>query len=129
LNPAAGYFVFTSSGTIFVVTQNGLFRSVQPTTSVRELSAEAPMRFSLEQNFPNPFNPTTNISFSLSSRSFVSLKVYDLKGREVATVVSEEMSEGNYAKQWNARNLPSGIYFYRLQAGSFKETKKLLLLK
>jgi Putative multicopper oxidases len=88
-----------------------------------------PGRFSLGQNFPNPFNPTTTISFALPSRSFVSLKVFDLLGREVATIVSEEMSAGSYSKQWNAANISSGIYFYRLQAGSFTETKKLVLLR
>jgi hypothetical protein len=88
-----------------------------------------PKEYLLHQNFPNPFNPSTNISFSIPTRSFVSLKVFDLIGREVATVVSEEMSAGSHIKQWNAKNYPSGIYFYRLQAGSFTETKKLLLLK
>jgi len=83
----------------------------------------------LNQNYPNPFNPSTTISFNLSSRSFVLLKVFDLIGREVATIVSEEMQAGNYSRQWNAFDLPSGVYFYRLQAGSFAETKKLILLK
>jgi hypothetical protein len=90
---------------------------------------DVPKEYLLHQNFPNPFNPSTNISFSIPTRSFVSLKVFDLIGREVATVVSEEMSAGSHIKQWNAKNYPSGIYFYRLQAGSFTETKKLLLLK
>ena len=88
-----------------------------------------PTKFSLKQNYPNPFNPTTTISFSLPSKSFASLKVFDLIGREVATIVSEEMSAGNYTKQWNAAALTSGIYFYRLQSGTFTETKKLVLLK
>jgi hypothetical protein len=87
-------------------------------------------RFALNQNYPNPFNPTTNISFSIPSKSFVSLKVFDLLGREVATLVSEEMLAGNHSRQWNAINIPSGVYFYRLQAGSsYNETKKLILLK
>ena len=85
--------------------------------------------FHLDQNYPNPFNPSTTISFTLPSRSFVSLKVFDLIGREVATIVSEEMQAGNHSRQWNAANMPSGIYFYRLQAGLFAETKKLILLK
>jgi len=88
-----------------------------------------PTGFSLCQNYPNPFNPSTSISFSLPSRLFVSLKVFDLIGREVATIVSEEMSAGTYSRQWNAANMSSGIYFYRLQAGSFTETKRLVLLK
>ncbi len=85
--------------------------------------------YSLSQNYPNPFNPSTTISFRLPSKSFVSLKVFDIIGREVATVVSEEMSAGSHSKQWNAVNVLSGIYFYRLQAGAFTETKKLILLK
>jgi hypothetical protein len=85
--------------------------------------------FELLQNFPNPFNPTTTISFSLPSRSFVSLKVFDLLGKEVATIISEEMPVGKYSKQWNAANVSSGVYFYRLQAGTFTEIKKLVLLR
>jgi hypothetical protein len=87
------------------------------------------MHFNLDQNYPNPFNPATTISFSLSSRSFILLKVFDLIGREVATIVSEELSAGNHSRQWNAADLPSGIYFYRLQAGTFTETRKLVLLR
>jgi hypothetical protein len=85
--------------------------------------------FSLNQNYPNPFNPATTISFTLPSKSFVSLKVFDLLGREVATLVNEQKSAGTYTQKWNAANVSSGIYFYRLQADKFTETKKLLLLK
>ncbi len=98
-------------------------------TAVKEIKEEIPATFSLSQNFPNPFNPSTSISFTLPSKSFVSLKVFDLIGREVATIVSEEISAGSYSRQWNASALSSGIYFYCLQAGSFTETKKLVLLK
>jgi hypothetical protein len=105
-------------------------------TGVAQSSA-LPFNFELQQNYPNPFNPSTNILFTLPSKSFVSLRVFDLLGRGVATLVSEEMSAGSYTKQWNAAALPSGIYFYRLQArqissrqaGSLTETKKLMLLK
>jgi len=85
--------------------------------------------FKLFQNYPNPFNPSTTISFNLPLRSHVTLKIFDLIGREVATIVSEELQAGNHSQQWNAANMPSGIYFYRLQAGLFTETKKLILLK
>jgi hypothetical protein len=88
-----------------------------------------PTGFSLCQNYPNPFNPSTTISFGLPSRSFVSLKVLDVIGREVATIVSEELQAGNHSRQWHAVNMTSGIYFFRMQAGYFTETKKLLLLK
>jgi len=98
-------------------------------TGVGNNPKQIPSRFVLEQNYPNPFNPTTTISFSLPSKSFVSLKVFDLIGRDVATIVSEEISAGSYSRQWNATNMPSGVYFYRLQTGSFNETKKLVLLR
>jgi hypothetical protein len=88
-----------------------------------------PLTFLLRQNYPNPFNPSTTISFSLPLKSLVSLKVYDLLGREVTTIVSEEMSAGNYSRQWNANGMSSGVYFYRLQAGSSAEVKKLVLLR
>jgi len=98
-------------------------------TGVKDNHNQLPTRFSLEQNYPNPFNPATTISFSLPTKSFVSLKVYDALGREVATILSEELSAGTYSRQWNAASIPSGIYFYHLHAGSFTETKKLVLLK
>ncbi len=94
-----------------------------------DLSGNMPLRYSLGQNYPNPFNPTTTFSFSLPSKSFVSLKIFDLMGREVTTVMSEELSVGSYTKQWNAAPLSSGVYLYRLQAGRYSETKKLLLLR
>jgi hypothetical protein len=98
-------------------------------TGMEENHNQFPNCFALLQNYPNPFNPSTNISFNLPSKSFVTLKLFDIIGREVATIVSEEMSAGSYSRQWNAVSMSSGIYFYRLQAGSFIETNKLLLLK
>jgi L-ascorbate metabolism protein UlaG (beta-lactamase superfamily) len=93
------------------------------------LSSEIPYKFVLHQNYPNPFNPSTMISFCIPSKGFVSLRIFDLLGREVAVIVSQEMSAGSYSKHWNAANMPSGVYFYRLQSGSFTETKKLVLLR
>jgi hypothetical protein len=88
-----------------------------------------PREFALCQNYPNPFNPATTISFSLPRKSFVSLKVFDALGREVAILLADELSAGTYARQWNPASLASGVYFYRLQAGSFSETRKLILLR
>ncbi|MCH7964201.1 MAG: T9SS type A sorting domain-containing protein [Bacteroidetes bacterium] len=88
-----------------------------------------PMDFKLEQNFPNPFNPSTSIQYAMSSGQFVILKVYDVLGTEVKTLVNEELPAGIYEVIFDAANLPSGIYFYRLQAGIFTETKKMLILK
>ncbi|HSW56269.1 MAG TPA: T9SS type A sorting domain-containing protein [Ignavibacteriaceae bacterium] len=92
--------------------------------------------FKLEQNYPNPFNPITSIQYAIGSlpdgkagRQFVTLKVYDLLGREIATLVNEEKPAGEYEVEFNGSTLPSGIYFYQLKAGEFSETKKMLLLK
>jgi hypothetical protein len=98
-------------------------------TGVREETTEMPKGFALKQNYPNPFNPTTIISFSLPTRSPISLKVLDILGREVATLVHEELPAGNHSRQWNASGMSSGIYYYRIQAGTYIGTKKLLLLR
>ena len=90
---------------------------------------EIPKTYSLSQNYPNPFNPTTVINYSIPKRSFVTLKVYNVLGREVATLVNKEQNAVNYKVTFNGVNLPSGVYFYRIHAGKFVETKKLLLLK
>ncbi|MGB5893259.1 MAG: T9SS type A sorting domain-containing protein, partial [Ignavibacteriaceae bacterium] len=88
-----------------------------------------PTEFALEQNFPNPFNPSTKIKYSIPTQSKVVIKVYDLLGNEIAVLMDEEKSIGTYELTWNAPNLPSGIYFYRLQAGTFVQTRKMILLK
>jgi hypothetical protein len=93
-----------------------------------------PNEFTLEQNYPNPFNPTTKIKFSIPfvetrDRVSVQLKVYDVLGNEVATLVNEEKPAGSYEVEWYATGLPSGIYFYQLTVGSFIDTKKMILLK
>ena len=85
--------------------------------------------YNLSQNYPNPFNPSTRIQYAVSSMQFVTIKVYDVLGREVATLVNEEKQRGFYEVEFNASNLSSGIYFYTLTAGSFNQTKKLILLK
>jgi parallel beta-helix repeat protein len=100
-----------------------------PTTSTEQAGTEIQKEYWLGQNYPNPFNPLTNITFTLPSRSFVSLKVFDALGREVSILVSEELPAGTYSRRWNAASLPSGVYFYRLQAGSFTEMRKLVLLR
>ncbi len=81
------------------------------------------------QNYPNPFNPSTNINFTLPNTEFVTLKIYDILGKEVKTIVNEELSAGNYTKIWDANNLSSGVYFYKLTAGKFTETKKMMLVR
>ena len=88
-----------------------------------------PNEYALEQNYPNPFNPSTTIKFHIPELSFVTLKVYDVLGNEIATLVNEEESIGSFDIEFGAAALPSGIYFYRLRAGSFVETKKMVLMK
>ena len=88
-----------------------------------------PAVFSLSQNYPNPFNPTTTLKYQLPASSKVTLKVYDVLGNEVATLLNEEKEAGTYEVMFEASNYSSGIYFYRLQAGSFVETKKMVLMR
>jgi hypothetical protein len=88
-----------------------------------------PTEYSLKQNYPNPFNPTTQIRYSIVNGGIVTLKVFDLLGREVATLVNEEKPAGTYQVEFNAKGLASGIYFYTLVSGNFAATKKLILLK
>ena len=88
-----------------------------------------PASFQLYQNYPNPFNPSTVIKYHLSTATHVRLTIFDMLGREVRTLLNEQKSAGSYQVSWNASGVPSGVYFYRLQAGSFTETQKLILLK
>ena len=85
--------------------------------------------FYLSQNYPNPFNPDTKINYSAPNISFVTIKVYDVLGNEIATLINEEKKSGNYQVEFNGSNLSSGVYFYRMQAGNFSNTKKLILIK
>src|SRR5690606_29825610 len=94
-----------------------------------EVDLGLPLSFSLDQNYPNPFNPSTSIKYQVSSISKFSLKVYDILGNDVVTLVNEIQPAGIYDVNFNASSLPSGVYFYKLQASSFSETKKMLLMK
>ncbi len=107
---------------------NGLYKSQSPITTVAEHELP-PSTFTLRQNYPNPFNPSTVIGYQLPVNSVVTLKVFDLLGREVATLVDEGKPAGNYTVQFSGKHLASGVYFYRMQADNFIETKKLLLQK
>jgi len=93
------------------------------------VNVTASLEFTLDQNFPNPFNPNTLIKYSIPKSSQVSLKIFNTLGQEMESLVNEEKQAGTYEVNWNASNLQSGVYFYRIQAGSFIETKKMILLK
>jgi hypothetical protein len=108
-------------------TSNTATVTIDPVTSISEFSSI--LSYSLNQNYPNPFNPATTIKYQIPELSFVTLKVYDVLGNEIATLVNEEKPVGSYDIEFDANALPSGIYFYRLQAGSFIETKKMVLMK
>ena len=88
-----------------------------------------PVKFELKQNYPNPFNPVTSIQYAISSRQFVTLKIYSILGREIKTLVNEEKPAGEYEVEFSGSELPSGIYFYKLVSGNYSATKKMILLK
>ncbi len=121
--------VFVSSkGYIYLGSQqDGLYRSVSPVFQINPSLIETSYR--LYPNYPNPFNPSTTIVFNLPTTSLVTLTIYDMLGQEVATLVNEELAAGQYSRMWNASAMPSGVYFYRLQAGTYTESKRLLLLR
>lgn len=111
----------SNSGVIWRTTNGGV--------SVQNISTEIPSSYSLSQNYPNPFNPETKIKFQIKDSRFVTLKIYDLLGREVAILVNEVLKPGTYEVDWNASECPSGVYFYRLEAGEYTDVKKMSLLK
>ena len=92
-------------------------------------SSVIPENFSLSQNFPNPFNPSTKINFNIAKSGLAKLTVFDLSGKEISTLVNESMNAGSYSVNFNAMNLSSGVYFYRLQAEGYSEMKKMTLIK
>jgi len=129
VDSAYNFYVTGSSGAKYVT-----LKYSQP-VGIKPISSLVPDKFNLYQNYPNPFNPSTKIKFSVPLNKggdrglSVTLAIYDLLGREVAVLVNEQLVPGTYEVQWNASNNTSGVYFYRLMAGSFIETKKMLLIK
>lgn len=114
---------------LLVGTGTGLYgQHIVMATSVNN-GTVAPKTYSISQNYPNPFNPSTNIKFSIPSTGFVQLKIFNLLGQEVSTLINKEMNAGTYDFSFNASSLASGIYFYQLRAGDFMQVKKMILLK
>jgi hypothetical protein len=101
----------------------------QMLTSVKDISGINQPAYFLEQNYPNPFNPSTAIKFSIPKTTHVTLNIYNSLGQEVANLISKDMNPGNYTTEWNASRFASGVYYYRMVAGDFVQTKKLILLK
>ena len=118
----------STNASITVTSPTITISDVCPLTSVPSESS-VPLQFKLLQNYPNPFNSTTTIPFLLPQRTNVTLKVYDVFGREIATLINKEFDAGEHSIQFNANDLPTGVYFYRLQAGNFVEQKKMILIK
>jgi hypothetical protein len=114
-------YITGAEGTILKTTNGGVFVSNNSNT--------IPDKYVLHQNYPNPFNPSTTIVFDLPKSGFVSLIVYDILGRKVAVLLNKELTAGSYTGLWNAENNYSGVYFYRLRAGNYMETRKCSLIK
>ncbi|HMS33918.1 MAG TPA: T9SS type A sorting domain-containing protein [Ignavibacteria bacterium] len=117
------------NGAADIYAQNINFSGQLGNTGVFINNNYQPVKFLLSQNFPNPFNPVTVISYRIAAGSFVSLKVFDILGNNIAELINEKQSPGSYVVNFDGTNMPSGIYFYTLNAGSFKETKRMLLIK
>ena len=107
----------------------GTVLTTNPLSGIQVISNKIPQKFNLKQNYPNPFNPVTKIGYDLVKNGSVELKIFDLLGREIASLVNERQNAGSYLVDWNASGYPSGVYFYTLQTRDYKETKKMLLLK
>jgi hypothetical protein len=126
------YFVVKSGcngGGTYNVLLDSLVLKARSAVGVENEAASVAKTFNLQQNYPNPFNPSTKFTYQMSKAGFVSIKVYDLLGREVATLVNEVKQAGSYPVEWNAAALNSGVYFCKMQTGSFDATKKMILMK
>lgn len=121
-SPLTGVIV-GGAGKILYTTTGGDPIGIEP------ISSEIPEHFSLSQNYPNPFNPVTYFDFTIAKTGSVNILIYDVEGRVAETLCNGELVSGMYKAEWNASDYPSGVYFYRLNAGSFSETKKMILIK
>jgi hypothetical protein len=104
-------------------------RSYQDIIGINNISSSVPSAYSLSQNYPNPFNPTTTIKFDIAKNGNATIKIFDILGKEIATIVNEKLNAGTYTVDWNASDFPSEVYFYRLQTEGYTETKRMTLIK
>ena len=118
------------AGYVFAGSDDGtMYRSIQSTTQVEETSEDIPSSFALKQNYPNPFNPITTIEFNIPNPGYVSLKVFNITGQTVASIVSKKLNQGSHTCNFDGGGLASGIYYYQLVAGEFHQVKKMILLR
>ncbi len=129
VNPNTGWVLGNQFVNPYLMTTNMYKTTNGGISALNNISSEVPEEYSLSQNYPNPFNPTTNIEFRIADLGFVSLTIYDAMGRVVETLQNGGMKPGVYQAQWNAAEYPSGVYFYRLSANGFTQTRKLILIK
>jgi hypothetical protein len=126
---------YTQSGNNFYVENligciiNGILYGDTSLTGINQISLEVPDKFSLEQNYPNPFNPSTKIKFQILKSGIVKLAVFDVLGREIQVLVNQLLSPGTYEADFDGSNLPSGVYYYKLESEEFSVTKKMVVLK
>jgi hypothetical protein len=124
----SSYVVRVSSAIDTTIVSSSPLFSIEKITGVETKETNV-TTYTLSQNYPNPFNPSTTIRFSLPSSRFVVLKIYDVLGKEIAVLMNEQFSAGEHTVQFNAADIPSGIYFYTIHAGTFTSTKKLVVMK
>jgi agmatine deiminase len=135
LNTKVYYYIWANSNSGRTVTKplpaprGNIQFLVSNTVGISQTGASNPNKFELYQNYPNPFNPVTKIKFDLAKNGLVTLKIFDITGREVLTVINAQMNAGTYSYEWNASGLSSGVYFYRLDAQGFSDIKKMILIK
>jgi hypothetical protein len=130
VNPPFTSALTTVNDSTVALVNNSTFNIINPTlTGTGSNVSELPKEFKLYENYPNPFNPTTTIKYDIANNSFVKLVVYDLSGKEVETIVSSNLQAGRYEATWSGSNYASGVYFARIEAGSYKHIIKMLMIK
>lgn len=118
-----------TGGTVWIATASARVLHNSSGVGISTISSQVPENFSLSQNYPNPFNPSTKIKFAIPNSSFVKLAVYDMLGREVSSLVNEQLQPGTYEYEFDASQLNSSVYFYKISAEQFSEVKKMILIK
>ncbi len=121
-----GYF----SGAVFALRDNGgISRTYFLSLGINTISTNIPQTFNLEQNYPNPFNPVTKIRFEIPAAGYVNLSIFDVMGQKIETLVNGKMIPGVFEAEFNASDMPSGVYYYQIKAGNFSQTKKMILVR